>query len=1665
MTWENGSSKITRQLVEEIGHRQPPESAAPLAEFARQFFENFPADDLHGRSLADLYASTYGSWHFLQYYDNARPKVRVFNPEFERHGWQSSHTVIAVLCRDMPFALDSVRAELNRRNMLIYTIHGAALRVCRDSQNHLIQLLPHGSDTTYGSCAAPNKNNNHVSADALLYFEINRRSNAQELAELERTLSEILLEVGQVVRDFEPMQELLQEARGAVAANVVQDHVGEERGGEGAVRQEILAFIDWVLAGNFTFLGAEKLHGENDGEHTLLRPQPDTRRGLLVDHFVSIDEEIAPEPPPVSSGDTCARHVNFAKAAERVRVHRRVYPDCLSIRTLDAQGHCLDEYRFLGLFTARAYTMPSQQIPILRKKIEAVLQSAGYEPETHECNELTRILEVHPRDEIFQSGIDDLYAVVMGIMQMQERRLVRLFVRRDTLMRPTPFGKFVSAIVFMPRDLYNTDLRERIQDILCSAFGADEAEFNTFFSESVLTRTHFVLRVETPKPHTVDARALQDELVRASMSWDDLLRQYLVEEFGEEPGLGLAREYEDAFPPGYCADFDPRAAVADIRKIATLHYDTDIAMSFYRAIGDSERGLRFRLFHLNEPLSLSDVMPILENLGLRVLGERPYGIRRHGEPVIWIHEFGLLYGWVEGIDVSEVSSQFQEAFARVWYGDAENDAFNKLVLGTGLGWRACAMLRAYARHMKQTGVTFSNDYIAETLALHLPITHLLVQLFHARFDPQQGVAETLDTPARQQREVHLQTRLIAALDDVQNLAQDRIIRHYLALMRATVRTNFFQHDIAKQLKSYFSFKFRAADLPDLPLPKPLYEIFVYAPRVEGVHLRTSKVARGGLRWSDRPEDFRTEVLGLMKAQQVKNSIIVPTGAKGGFVAKRLSTVSGREAIQDEVIACYRLFVQGLLDITDNLVDGAVQPPSEVLRKDDDDTYLVVAADKGTASFSDIANEVAKQYGFWLGDAFASGGSVGYDHKKMGITARGAWISVQRHFRELHIDVQTQDFTVIGIGDMSGDVFGNGMLQSPHTRLLAAFNHQHIFIDPQLDDAQLDSQLGSQLSNGEGHTAASFVERKRLFELPRSTWEDYNTQLISAGGGVFRRSAKSIPISEQMRACFAIEAEELPPNELIHALLQAPVDLLWNGGIGTYIKAAHETHAECGDKTNDPVRVNGKQLRCKVLGEGGNLGATQLGRVEFALNGGRCNTDFIDNAGGVNCSDHEVNIKIALNTLMGAGDMTEKQRRELLEAMTDDVAALVLADSARQTLALSIAERQTFARMSEYRRLIHRLETSGGLNRTLEFLPDDEMLTERRAGGRGLTRPELSVLICTVKSQLKLALNNDALAADPVAQVSLYQAFPKLLAEQYVHALDGHRLRREIIATQVANDMVNLMGITFVDRMVQSTGATLVDLALAYVTAREVFELHRHWGEIEALGARVAADVQLEMHAVLMRLVRRATRWFIRNRRVNFVPGQEVARFRAPLAQLYAELPQILNGRVRDEHEQRRSELTDAGVPTALADFVAASNVLYPALGVIDAALEIGMPVRKVAEVNIALMQILELDLFARQIADLKVENHWQALARESFRDDLEWQLRKLTVGAMKHLCEAGDVPACIKRWIEQQHGLVERWRALLTELNAADRKEFAVYSVAIRELLDLAQSSRVEELN
>ncbi len=1606
MEWHESQHTLIKQLVTEIERHLPPEQALPLSEFARQYYENFPVDELRGRPLGDIYASTFGSWHFLQYYDSSRAKVRAFNPEFERHGWQLGHSVVAIICPNVPFALDSVRAELNSRNITIFTIYSLSLRVRRDEQHRLEELLARNDEHSAG-----------ISAEAFLYLEISRHNNAADLSALENVLRDVLREVSTAVHDYLPMCECARVA----AAEII---------GDDTVATEARAFIRWISDDNFTFLGYERLRVEYSGGEPHIVRDPDASLGLLIERSTSSAQDLLRDIVAIDA-DPIKALLHFSKSSLRARVHRRVYPDYIGIRIFDAQQRIVGEHRFLGLYTSRVYTMSPALIPLIRLKVTAVIERANFAPGSHERSELLRILEVHPRDELFQSSIEELFETAIAIIQIQERRLVRLFVRRD------PTQKFVNCLVYMPRDLYNTELRIKVQDILCAAFGAKEAEFSTFFSESILTRTHFVLRTDPYHVKESEVEVLESDIVAACMSWQDHLRNHLVEEFGEEQGLAIDAEYGEGFPVAYRDDYEARAAVNDIRKIAKLISDTDIAMSFYRAMGDAEQTLRFRLFHLHQPLPLSDVMPILDNFGLRTFGERSYGIKRASATQIWIHEFVLAYSWTDGIDINEVKGNFQEAFARVWFADAESDSFNKLILGTGLGWRDVAMLRSYARYLKQIQFNFSTDYIADTLLRHLTITQILVQLFQQRFDPQLTLSET----ERNEREARLHARILAALDDVPNLGEDRIIRQFVELIKATLRCNYFQVDDSGKPKNYFSFKFNSAAIPDMPAPRPLYEIFVHSPRVEGVHLRTSKIARGGLRWSDRQEDFRTEVLGLVKAQNVKNAVIVPTGAKGGFVARR-SVGGDRDAVAREGVDCYRLFVQGLLDLTDNMGEHGVLPPPDVVRKDDDDIYLVVAADKGTASFSDIANEISHHYNFWLGDAFASGGSVGYDHKKMGITARGAWISVARHFREIGIDVASDTFSVVGIGDMAGDVFGNGMLLSRQLKLVAAFNHQNIFIDP---DPDPDS---------------SFEERERLFALPRSSWEDYSASLISTGGGVFKRAAKSIPISARMKALFDIDADQLPPNELIVALLTAPVDLLWNGGIGTYVKASTQSHAECGDKTNDALRVDGRDLRCKVTGEGGNLGCTQLGRVEYALHGGRCNTDFIDNSAGVDCSDHEVNIKIALNALLANGDMTEKQRRELLVSMTDDVAALVLQHNRRQTLALSLAELQALPRSGEYQRLIHNMEVHGYLHRALEFIPSDEALIERKATGKGLTRPELSVLMSYTKAQLKAELAVDAIADDPLLAGALYSAFPAHLCERYRAVIERHRLRKEIIATQVANDMVDLMSIPFVERMRQSTGAASVDIARAYVTAREVFGMPAHWRALETLGAEVIGQLQLELMAIEMRMVRRATRWFIRNRRVKLDPQREVERFQQALQQLVAELPQLMVGRLHMEYLNRHRQLTAARVPQALAQRAALANAMYVSLAIIDAAAEIDVAPATVAELYFVLGQELELDLFARQIAELRVDNHWQAQARETFRDDLEWQFRKLAVGALYHLCNGDDVRGCIQRWLTQQQALIGRWRALLVELHGTETKDFAVYAVAIRELLDLAQSTQ-----
>jgi len=1600
--------QLQTALAQHISEQALPQ----VALFAEQFFGIMSLDELTQRRLSDLAGCTLSAWRLVERFEHSHPQVRVYNPDYERHGWQSTHTAVEVLHHDLPFLVDSVRTELNRRGYSIHTLQTTVLSTRRGSEGELLELLPKGTT------------GDDVKQESLMYLEIDRCANASELNVLSRELEQVLGEVRVAVEDFEPMKAKLHELLAGLDDSPYQ--VDSEE------KDEIQTFLQWLVNNHFTFLGYEEFTVSSEEDGGQLVYDQSSFLGLTRLLRAGLTQEDLHIEGYAVNYLNAPMLLSFAKAAHPSRVHRPAYPDYVSIRQIDASGKVIKECRFMGLYTSSVYGESVRVIPYIRRKVAEVERRSGFDAKAHLGKELAQVVEVLPRDDLFQTPVDELFNTVMSIVQIQERNKIRVFLRKD------PYGRFCYCLAYVPRDVYSTEVRQKIQQVLMDRLKASDCEFWTFFSESVLARVQLILRVDPKVTLDIDPVQLENEVIQACRSWKDDYASLVVESFGEAHGTNVLADFPKGFPAGYRERFAAHSAVVDLQHLLSLSDTNPLVMSFYQPLSGDKAQLHCKLYHADTPLALSDVLPILENLGLRVLGEFPYRLHHSNGREFWIHDFAFTYGEGLNLDIQQLNDTLQDAFVHIVRGDAENDAFNRLVLTAGLPWRDVALLRAYARYLKQIRLGFDLGYIASTLNNHTDIARELTRLFKTRFYLARKLASD-DLDDKQQR---LEQAILSALDNVQVLNEDRILRRYLDLIKATVRTNFYQPDANGQSKGYFSFKFNPRLIPELPKPVPKFEIFVYSPRVEGVHLRFGNVARGGLRWSDREEDYRTEVLGLVKAQQVKNSVIVPVGAKGGFLPRRLPTTGSRDEIQAEAIACYRLFICGLLDITDNLKEGVLVPPANVVRHDDDDPYLVVAADKGTATFSDIANGIAIDYGFWLGDAFASGGSAGYDHKKMGITAKGAWVGVQRHFRERNINVQKDSISVIGIGDMAGDVFGNGLLMSDKLQMVAAFNHLHIFIDPNPDPA------------------SSFAERQRLYDLPRSAWTDYDTSIMSAGGGIFPRSLKSIAITPQMKQRFDITADKLTPTELMHALLKAPVDLLWNGGIGTYVKASSETHADVGDKANDALRVNGNQLRCKVVGEGGNLGMTQLGRVEFGLLGGATNTDFIDNAGGVDCSDHEVNIKILLNEVVQAGDMTEKQRNQLMESMTDEVGNLVLGNNYKQTQALSLAARRAYERIAEYKRLIADLESRGKLDRAIEFLPTDEQLNERVATGKGLTRPELSVLISYSKIELQQALLDSRVPDDDYLARDMETAFPPSLAAKYGSAMRQHRLKREIVSTQIANDLVNHMGITFVQRLKESTGMSAANVAGAYVIVRDIFHLPHWFRQIEALDYSVPADIQLALMDELMRLGRRATRWFLRSRRNELDAARDVAHFGPHIAALGLKLDELLEGETRKVWQARYQEYVDAGVPELLARMVAGTTHLYTLLPIIEASDVTGQNAAEVAKVYFAVGSALEVTWYLQQISNLPVENNWQALAREAFRDDIDWQQRAITVSVLQMPDGPADVEERLNLWLEQHGSMVQRWRAMLVELRAASGTDYAMYAVANRELLDLAMSGQ-----
>jgi glutamate dehydrogenase len=1622
---------LLEATVARVHERVEPAQAEDVERFVRAYYAHVAPGDLNDRSDLDLYGAAVAHWNLARVRQPGESKVHVYTPDVEEHGWESPHTVVETVVDDMPFLVDSVSMEVTRNGSAIHLVIRPIMRVRRDEQGRLLDVGAEDGQP-----------------ESMIHVEIDRQAGPEELERLRADLAHVLADVRAAVEEWPTMRERVHDVLAALEAApppVDPDELAEAR--------DLLA---WMHDDHFTFLGFRAYDILTEDGEEVLRAVPGSGLGILrAGDERTISVSFAQLPPAVRRLARAKSLLTLTKANSRATVHRPSYLDYVGVKRFDAAGEVVGEWRFLGLYTHTAYSASPWEIPVLQRKAQRVVERSGLPTGSHDHKALVDILETYPRDELFQSSEDELFETALGILHLGERRRVRLFVRRDA------FGRFLSCLVYLPRERFDTENRQRIQEILQQAFAGTSVDYTTRVSESVLARLHFVVYTEQGTAPEFDVAEIESRLASVTRAWTDDLRDALSEQLGEARAGPLFERYGEAFPGAYREDFTARQAVHDIERIERLDPDGDLGMSLYVPLESTLDHLAFKLVRTGRPTLLSDVLPLLENMGVRVSDERPYEIKPAAGPPVWIYDFGLRHDGAAELHADDVRETFQDAFARTWRGETENDGFNRLVIAARLTSREITILRAIAKYLRQAGSTFSQAYMEDALFAHADVARGLVELFQARLDPvlvgarpesaeadsdrakipeggrirgrDQSSTERADAKARS-----LERELESAIDAVESLDQDRILRGFLRVVRAVLRTNYFQTDDGGHAKPYLSLKLDPDLVPDLPEPRPMFEVFVYSPRVEAVHLRGGKVARGGIRWSDRLEDFRTEVLGLMKAQTVKNAVIVPVGAKGGFVVKRPPAGGDRAALLDEVAECYRIFMRGLLDLTDTISGGRVVPPPDVVRHDDDDPYLVVAADKGTATFSDIANEISIEYGFWLGDAFASGGSAGYDHKQLGITARGAWESVKRHFAELGIDIGATDFTVAGIGDMSGDVFGNGMLLSPHIRLVGAFDHRHVFLDPNPD------------------AAASFAERKRLFRLAGSSWADYDPALISAGGGVFPRSAKSIPLSPEVRAALDVEAESLTPSELIHALLRAPVDLLWNGGIGTYVKAQEERHAEVGDRANDAVRVDAEELRCRVVGEGGNLGFTQRARIAFARAGGRIYMDAIDNSAGVDCSDHEVNIKILLDTIVAEGDLTGKQRNAILAEMGDEVAALVLRDNYEQTQAIATSTAQAASMLEVHERYVRSLEQAGTLNRELECLPSDEGFDEREAAGGGLTAPEFATLLSHTKIALEQELLASDLPEDPYLSSELERYFPTRLREEFGAQLQRHPLRREIIASRVVNDLVNRAGTTFAFRLGDETGAGADDIARAYTAARETFGLRDLWGEIEALDGHVPTATQIAMLLRARILLERATRWLLRNRRRPLDIAATVARYAPGATALGRALPTLLDQGELEAARAKAVGLVDVGVPAELAERVAHIDALVPTFELVEIAVACELDVVAAAEVYFALGARLQLHWLRDRIVDLPRETRWEAMARAALRDDVYSEQAGLTAEVLR----AG---AGAERWLAENASAVERSLQVLADIRTGGTLDLARLSVAVREMRNLIHSSGTRE--
>jgi glutamate dehydrogenase len=1577
------------------GARRAAPRGLPVApdRLVRYFYHGVSELDLVQRAPDDLAGAALAALELGRTRSAARSLVRVFNPDPARDGFASSHTVIMVVTDDMPFLVDSLGIVCSQNGLAVHLLAHPVFSVVRDGRGRLAGV--HLDDPPPGA-----------KQESWQLIEIDREPDAERLAAIEASIRATLADVRAATADWRRMRVKAVE----VAAELGAAHV---RGQKSEVR-EAQALLKWMEDNHFTFLGYREYRLQRAAHSDRLVPVARSGLGIMRARSSRNPKSI------VLAGEVRAfarspEPMIITKANSIATVHRAAYLDYVGVKSFDAKGNVTGERRFVGLWTSSAYSRSPAEIPVLRHKVQTVIDHFRLKPLSHDHKALVHVLDTFPRDELFQATVPDLVRITRGIVNLYERAQVRLFVRRDA------FHRFYSCLVYVPRDRYNTQARERIEQLALEAFGGTAIESQVTLSESILARLHMIVRTPRGSGRTVDAVELERRITETVRTWQDQLKEALLESRGEAEALRLYREWGDAFPASYQEDTPFEVAVEDVAELdrlaaapATPH------LCLYRRREQPDHKVQFKLLRRERPIAISDVLPTIENLGLRLISERPYEVGG-SQGAVWIQDFELEHPHGISIDLATDGPRLRETFARVWAGDADNDGFNRLVLAADLDWREAAVLRTYGRWFGQLGLPLSQATIEEALAGNAAAAGHLLRLFAAKFDPAPAPAARRRAEGAERRALE---RLLAA---VTRIDDDRILRAYLAAIDATLRTNYFRRDAGGAPRPFLALKLDSRRLAEVPLPKPVFEIFVHSPRVEGVHLRMGRVARGGLRWSDRREDFRTEVLGLMKAQNVKNTVIVPVGAKGGFVPRR--PPAGRDAVQADGTECYRWFIRALLDVTDNVVGGNVAPPAGVVRYDGDDPYLVVAADKGTAKLSDVANAISEEYGFWLGDAFASGGSAGYDHKGMGITARGGWESVRRHFREFGRNTQSQHFTVAGIGDMSGDVFGNAMLLSHHIRLLAAFDHRHIFIDPSPDGAH------------------SFGERQRMFALPLSSWEDYDRRLISKGGGVYSRQSKSLALSPEARDLLGLASTSATPVEVIRAILKMPVDLLWNGGIGTYVKASDETNAEIGDRANDAVRVNGSELRCRVVGEGGNLGLSQRGRIEYATSGGRINTDFIDNSAGVNCSDVEVNLKILLNPLMDSGRLPRPERNELLASMTDEVARLVLRNNYLQSLAISTLEARSAERVAEFGHAIHALERGGSLDRTLEALPSGEEVGERRRKGQGLTRPELAMLLSYSKIWMSERLGETDVADDPYLGAELVRYFPEPVQRRFPKEIQKHQLRREIIVTAITNSLVNRMGPVFAIRMQEDTGADVGSIARAYSIAREITGMRDLWADIEALDDQASTGVQYDMMVETTRLLRHLSYWVLRTQGRHLDIERAVSRLAPGIRELMHDLPELVEGTEVERYQGALARFSKDGVPGKVARRVASLGAIHAGVDIVELALSRRAPIGYAARVYFGLGAELGLDWLRDAIERLTVDGHWQAVARGTLREELYVYQRELCERLLAGPAR-GDARERVASWIAAGGEAIAGFARMVREMRAAGSADFATLSVA-----------------